>query len=338
MATIRKRGNKWQARVQRHGVPEQSRSFLTRLDAEQWARAIETEIDRGVFVSIKEAERTTLADMLLRYAAEVSPTKRAAKEDAAKLKMLARMKVAKLSLVNLTPKAIAAHRDERLKVVSTGTVLRDLAVMRSVLNHARRQWGFAIENPVERVRMPPAPLHRDRVLSEDEELRLLEILTPGLLRGDHGRFASSTRNTWVRPMTIFAIETAMRRGEILSLTWKDVDLQRRVAYLPITKNGRPRAVPLSSRALSTLGCLPRSIDGRVFPVARWTVEQVFEGACSRAGIENLRWHDLRHTATSRLAKKVPNVIELAAITGHSNVGMLKRYYHITAEELALKIA
>lgn len=123
----------------------------------------------------------------------------------------------------------------------------------------------------------------------------------------------------------------------MSLQWTNVDLWRRIAHLPLTKNGRPRTVPLSKRAIEVLEALPRSIDGRVFPIARWTVEQVFSGACVRAGLDDFRFHDLRHTATTRMAKKVPNVIELAAITGHSNLSMLKRYYHVTAEELALKL-
>jgi integrase len=337
MATIRKRGDKWQARVQRRGYPEESRSFPNRGDAEKWARAIEAEIDRGVFVSIKEAERTTLADVLLRYSREVSPHKRAAKDDIAKLKWLAKQKVAKLSLANLTPAAIALHRDQRLKSVSTGTVLRDLAVIRSVLNHARKEWGFAFENPVERIRMPASPPNRDRVLSADEENRLLDVLTVGALRNPDGRFSNATRNPWVRWVVLFALETAMRRGEILALQWKHIDIARRTALLPMTKNGRPRSVPLSSKAIEVLSVLPRSIDGRVFPIARWTVEQVFAGACERAGIAGLRFHDLRHTATSRMATKIPNLIELSAITGHANLSMLRRYYHVTAEELARKL-
>lgn len=337
MAAIRKRGDKWQARVRRRGYPEESRSFLNRADAEMWARAIEAEIDRGAYVSIKEAERTTLAAVLLRYSREVSPQKRAAKEDIAKLKWLAKQKVAKLSLANLTPAAIALHRDERLKVVCTGTVLRDLAVIRSVLNHARKEWSIAIENPVERVRLPPQSLHRDRVLTEAEEEKLLEILNVGPLRTALGQFSNSTRNPWIRWMVIFALETAMRRGELLALQWKHVDSARRTAYLPMTKNGRPRSVPLSTKAIGVLTGLPRSIDGRVFPVARWTLEQVFAGACQRAGLVDFRFHDLRHTATTRMAKKIPNLIELSAITGHANLAMLKRYYHVTAEELAIKL-
>lgn len=338
MASIRERKGRWQARVTRHGYLPESKSFDSHEAAVKWARAIESEIDKGVFISLKEAERTTLKDVLLRYATEVSPGKRSGgKDNIAKLQFLARQRIAHLSLANLTPKAIALFRDERLAKVSPGTVLLDLATIRAVLNHARREWGIAIENPVEKIRKPPTPPHRDRVLNQNEEERLLGVLTPGNLREANGRFSKETRDTWVKPMVILAIETAMRRGELLSLEWRNIDLARRTAYLPMTKNGRPRTVPLSTRAIRTFQEMPRSIDGRVFPISHWTVEQVFERACKLAGLTGVHFHDLRHTAATRLAEKVPNVIELAAITGHSNVGMLKRYYHPTAESLAIKI-
>lgn len=337
MASIRQRGRRWQARVTRHGYLTETKTFDSYETALKWSRAVETEIDKGFFVSLKEAERTTLKDILDRYAKEVSPTKRAAKDDQAKLAFLGRQKIAKLSLANLTTKAIAQFRDERLAIVSAGTVLRDLAVIRSVLNHCRKEWCLAIDNPVEKIRKPAAPPHRDRVLNQDEERRLLEVLTPGDLRDKAGRFSKETRDCWVKPMVQLALETAMRRGELLALEWKHVELSRRTAHLPVTKNGKARTVPLSTTAVRVLECLPRSIGGRVFPIKRWTVEQVFERATKLAGLAGVHFHDLRHTAATRLAEKVPNVIELAAITGHSNVGMLKRYYHPTAESLALKL-
>lgn len=339
MASIRQlKSGRWQARVTRKGLAPETKTFDAHDAAVKWCRAIETEIDRASFVSLKASERTTLGEVLLRYADEVSPTKRSAKDNIAKLKFLARQKIAKLSLTNLTPKAVAQFRDERLLTVSAGTIILDLATIRSVLNHARREWGYGIENPVERVRLPASPMHRERTLSQDEEARLLDTLTAGSLRDENGKFSKATRCTWIKPMAIVAIESAMRRGELLALRWEHVDLQRRVAFLPITKNGRSRHVPLSLRAIDTLKALPRSIDGRVFPLSHWTVEQVFDGARNRAGLENLKFHDLRHTACSRLARKVPNVIELAAITGHSNVQMLKRYYHVGIEYLVEKIA
>jgi integrase len=338
MASIRQRSGRWQARVIRKGFQPETKTFNSRDEALKWSRAMEAEMDRGVFVSIREAERTTLADLLDRYAKEVSPSKRSHDSEKALLKKLATFSIGRLSLANLTPKAVGNFRDERLASVQASTTIRQLAVLRAVINHARREWGFAIDNPVEKIRMPSTPRHRERVLSPDEEVRLLEVLTAGELRTANGTFSKATRDVWVKPMAIVAVESAMRRGELLSLKWKNVDLSRRVAYLPITKNGNPRTVPLSMRAVEVLGGLPRSIDGRVFPIEHWTVEQVFERACRVAGVADFRFHDLRHTATSRLSRKVPNLIELAAITGHSNVGMLKRYYHITADELAEKIA
>ncbi len=339
MASIRQlKSGRWQARVTRKGLAPEVKTFDAHYDAVKWCRAVETEIDRGFFVSLKASERTTLGDVLLRYAAEVSPTKRSAKDNIAKLKFLARQRIAKLSLANLSPKAVAQYRDERLKAVSAGTVILDLATMRSALNHARREWGYVIENPVERVRLPASPMHRERTLAADEEARLLEALTVGSLRDEDGKFSKDVRCPWIKPMVIVAIESAMRRGELLALRWEHVDLQRRVAFLPITKNGRSRHVPLSTRATETLKALPRSIDGRVFPLSHWTVEQTFEGGRNRAGLVNLKFHDLRHTACSRLAMKVPNVIELAAITGHSNVQQLKRYYHVGIDYLVEKIA
>ena len=146
------------------------------------------------------------------------------------------------------------------------------------------------------------------------------------------------------PVVLFALETAMRRGELLSLTWKDVDLKKRVAYLEITKNGTARAVPLSSRAVAVLESLKEEKDGvqalsvgKVFKTTDAALKKAFERACERAGINDFHFHDLRHEATSRLAEKLPNLIELAAVTGHKDLRMLKRYYHPRAEDLARKL-
>ncbi len=146
-----------------------------------------------------------------------------------------------------------------------------------------------------------------------------------------------SRNRWIKPLAHLALETAMRQGELLSLRWDNIDLQRRVAYLPETKNGSPRAVPLSSRAIEILQSLPRSLDGRVFPVTANALKLAWAHAVKRAGLDNLRFHDLRHEATSRLAERLPNVIELPAVTGHKDLRMLKRYYHPRAEDLAKKL-
>jgi integrase len=139
------------------------------------------------------------------------------------------------------------------------------------------------------------------------------------------------------PLVGLALETAMRRGELLSLTWPNVDLKRRVVHLAMTKNGEARAVPLSSAAIEILEHLPRHVSGRVFPMSAAAVERAFARALSRAEIFGLRFHDLRHTAITAMATKLPNVIELSAVTGHRSLKMLQRYYHPKASELALKL-
>jgi integrase len=335
MATIRKRGDKWQARVQRRSIPAQSKSFNTRADAEKWSRAVEREIDLGIYVVRSAAERSTVGDIIKRYFEEVTPTKRGCVLEEIRLNALRRRSISKISLAALSAKHMAAYRDERLKTVSPVTVNRDLDDLSAILNHARREWGIPVSNVVSEIRRPSRGRGRDRVLDEHEENRLLESLEGG--RDAQGRFSKGTRNPWVKPIVQLALETAMRRGELLALEWQHVDLKKRLAHLLITKNGESRTVPLSLKAVAILANIPRAISGRIFPITPMALRKAFERACETAGISDLHFHDLRHTATTRLSEKLPNLIELAAVTGHKDVRMLARYYHPKAEYLAKKL-
>ena len=326
MASFRQRNGKWQARVIREGYPEQTKTFETKADAEKWARSLESEIDRGQFVNISEAQRTTLGDVIARYLIEVTPSMKGATEDTIRLKAMMRKPIARWSMANLSAARIAAFRDERLKEVSGGTVIRELAYISAIVNHARREWGINVPNPVQRVRKPQSPQARSRVLTDDEIAKLLQALEP------EGR-----RSHWTKSAVQLALATAMRRGELLSLRWEHVDLQNRTAFLPDTKNGDSRMVPLSSAAAQVLAVLPRHISGVVFPVKFFTLDAAFKRGVRRACLEGVRFHDLRRTAITRMAEKLPNVIELAAVSGHKSLMVLKRYYHPTAVELARKL-
>lgn len=326
MASISRRGDGWQVRVRRKGFPLEVKTFTNRQDAERWARSIELEMDRGSYVSRSEAESTTLGDVLERYITDICPSMRGGTEDTIRLRAMCRTRLAKLSMAALTPMAIAAYRDERLKRVKAGTVIRELAYLSAIINHARREWGINITNPVASVRKPPTPQGRDRVLTAEEESRLLVALAP-----------TARRNPWLRPMAILSLETAMRRGELLALRWSNINLEDQTAFLPMTKNGTARTVPLSRKAVDLLRDLPRCIDGSVFPINAPAHHKAFKRACKRAGLVDLHWHDLRHTAITRLATKLPNLIELAAVSGHRSLTMLKRYYHPSAADLAKKI-
>jgi integrase len=326
MASYRQRNGKWQARVLRDGYPDQTKTFLTKSDAEKWARAIESEIDKGQFVNVSEAQRTTLGDVIARYLAEVTPTMKGALEDTIRLKAMMRKPVTRWSMTNLSAVRIAAYRDERLKEVSAGTVIRELAYLSSIINHARKEWGINVPNPVQMVRKPQSPQVRSKVLTDDEIAKLLQALEPIGRRGH-----------WTKPAVQLALATAMRRGELLSLRWEHVDLQNRTAFLSDTKNGESRTVPLSSTAIHVLAGLPRHISGVVIPVKFFTLDAAFKRARKRAGLDDVRFHDLRRTAITRMSEKLPNVIELAAVSGHKSLMVLKRYYRPTATELAKKL-
>lgn len=326
MASIRKRGDRWQVRVIRKGYPPEVKSFETRMGAEQWARSIESEMDRGVYVSRSPAEQISFSEILDLYMKEVSPTHKGYLTEVSKLKAVQRLRIGQMMLANVTPKVMAEYRDHRLKTCKANTVIRDLAALSSVFNHCIKEWRYAIINPVMAIRKPVMPPGRNRVLDTEEEVRLLEAMRP-----------IRNRNIYMRPLVIVALETAMRRGELLGLEWRNVDLIKRTAFLPDTKNGTSRTVPLSERAINELSVLPRSIGGLVFPIKWPAMEYCFQRAIKRAGIANLHFHDLRHSATTRLSEKLPNLIELAAVTGHKNVQMLARYYHPKAEDLARKI-
>lgn len=326
MATLRKHGRGWQALIRRRGYPVEVKTLPTKAEAERWARGIEAEMDRGEFVSRTEAEQTTFGQIIQRYMENVTPKKRGHVEETIRLKAMLRNRIAELSMTNVTPQAVARYRDERLGTCKANTVIRDLAVISSIINHARREWGMVIQNPIEVIRKPPMPPGRDRVLTKAEEARLLDELAP-----------TGRRNPLMQPLAIVAIETAMRRGELLSLRWEHVHLERRVIFLPMTKNGQSRYVPLSSRAVMTIRQLEKSSCGRVFPIGIAAMEAAFLRAVRRAALGDLHFHDLRHTGASRMASQLPNVIELASVTGHTSLQMLRRYYHPRAEDLARKL-
>jgi integrase len=326
VATLRKRSNgHWQARV-RKANQNISKTFINKVDAERWAKQTEVELDKGSFVNLGLAERTTFAEIIERYILEVLPTMRGGKADYIRLKALARRPIAKLSMVSLTPQKIAQHRDERLKEIAPATVIRELSYFSSIITYARKEWGININNPITLVSKPKNPQGRCRILDAAETNALFEALKPA------GR-----RSIWMLPLVKLALETAMRRSELLGLRWEHIDFSRRTIFLQLTKNGTSRTVPLSTHAIQILTQMPRNLDGRVFPVKHEVVSQAFNRARKYAGVKDIRFHDLRHMAITRLAEKLPNLIELSAVSGHKSLTMLKRYYHPNPEQLAEKL-
>ena len=328
MASIRKRGKKWQVQVRRIGSPPINSSFNAKEDAVRWAREQDRAIDRGECSSpaSKLGGDLRVSELLHQYQRDVSPRKRSP-ADAFLLRTLARA-LGSHRVPNLQPSHLALYRDQRLKEAAPATVVREMAVFCHVLKIAVDEWGLNL--PVEKfraVRKPSLPVGRIRRLSAEEHVKVSEAL-------------SSCRNPIIKAVFDFALATGMRRGEVISLTWSNVDFENRVAFLPITKNGEPRGVPLSSQAIETLQSVRESVwreKALVFPTTANAFRLAWQRAKRRAGIENLRFHDLRHEAISRFFELGLSVPEVSLISGHKDARMLFRYTHLKAENVAKKI-
>lgn len=325
MASFRKNGKMWRAMVVRRGV-RVSKSVPRKLEAQAWATDVETRILAGTW---GQPVLETLGDVFERYAREVSPTKRGARWEQIRLEAFGRLPIADLPIAGITPDTLGQWRDSRLASVSAGTVLREITLMTSVFEHARREWRLIPVNPMRDVRKPKAPRARDRLISEDEILRVTLAL------GYDGP-PVETLSQQVAVMFLAAIETAMRAGELASLRWSDVDTVRRVARLRDTKNGDAREVPLSPAAVELLEQL-RGVDPvRVFTVPPASRDALFRKARKRAGLEGFTFHDARAEACVRLSKKL-DVLELARVIGHRDLKSLLIYYRATAADLAKKL-
>lgn len=328
MASFYKRGSyQWEAKIRRKGYPQICKTFDSKSDAETWAWKTESEMKRGIFVSNVEAESTTLREVLERYLEEVTPLKKGADRESNRLKRWIIHPLAARFLASIRGKDIADFRNEwRKSGLAENTIRLEIALLSQVFETARKEWGMeSLANPCRTIKLPASSNQRDRRLADGEGVRLLEALAKG-------------RNAFAAPITKFAIETAMRQGEMLGLTWENVDLKKCVAYLLDTKNGEARDVPLSTPAIEILKSLPRPIEGgKIFRISQDGLIRAFARACVVSDINDLRFHDLRHEATSRLFEKGFSIAEVSAITGHKTLQMLKRYTHLRAEDLARKL-
>ncbi len=349
MATFVQRNSGWQAKVRRQGAPSISRTFDLKADAEAWAREIERELQRGnMAAATNEAGRVTVGTVVESYTSAVLPRLRGG--GAAGYARACGTKFGAFFLGSVRSVDVAAWRDELLRGgLSAQSVIHHLNTLSSLFSHAEKELSIPLPagNPAKAIRKPAAPKSRDR------------RLRPGELDALLAASDSTKRTPGLRQIILLAVETSMRLGELLGLEWKRVDLAKRTAHLVDTKNGESRTVALSSAALDALRAmhaLPRRIDGRVFG---WAASDSFEKSwtrckaralatysegCKKAGtkpdpafLADLRFHDLRHEATSRLFEKGLGIMEVASMTGHKSLSMLKRYTHVEAEKLAVKL-
>ena len=322
MGSIRKRNGKYQAQVRRDGVPAISKTFHAKKDAIVWVRGLEARIDAGE-VNITAPKLVTLRDILVRYAAEITPQKKGREQESRRINRLLRDPIADFKLSRLNSAAIATFRDRRVKDGLRAAQI-DMGIIRHAVKIASQEWGVSMpKNPVDGVRVPNGIIQRDRRLLSGEYDALKEA-------------ALQCRNPLIWPVVQIAVETGMRRSEILSLHWINVDLEARIVTLLDSKNGSGREIPLSMKAVNILTRLSKDED-KAFPVSDYSIRHGWDRLVKRAGIKDLRFHDLRREATSRFFEKGLSVPEVATISGHKDFRMLSIYTKLRARSLVDKV-
>lgn len=343
MATISERRTengerRYQAKVRLKGYPPQAATFRRKKEAERWAQATEAALRERRYFKAAESERRTVGEVIDRYLAEILPTKAGSRKQQGQF-LWWRGELGRLTLAAVTPAMIADCRDRLArgetpsgKKATPATQVRYLAALGHALSVAVREWGWLDDNPARRVRRPKEPRGRVRFLSEEERTALLAA-------------CRRSRNPLLYPLVVLAVATGARLGELLGLRWSDVDFARGVARLTHTKNGELRTLPLAGHALAVLRELAatRRIDSPfVFPSEHGrtpaSLRKPWERALSEAGIENFRFHDLRHTAASYLAMTGATPTDIAAVLGHKTLAMVKRYAHLSESHVSQVVA
>lgn len=324
MATISRHGKGWRVQIRRTGYPVISRTFsppLTKGHAKAWADRTEVELLTGTFTAAKH----TLGEAFDKYAEEESPKKRGARWEKLRLAAdpLRAAKMADRPIGQLSSADLSTWRDTRLKAVSAATVRREMNLIDSVLELARKEWKWISVNPLRDVKKPAAPRARRRRVSDIEIRKVCERLV-----GPAGiEVAAGFR---------LAIETGMRAGEMWSLERAQIDLRRRVVRLLKTKNGDERDVALSKPAAAIIRGLLKDNRPSLMTTSSATRDALFRKARAAAGIGNLHFHDSRAEAIWRLSKKL-DPLELARQIGHRDPKSLLFYYEADAAEMARKL-
>lgn len=339
MATIDKRiqdngKTVFRARVRLRGYPVESATFDRLTDARKWVQQTEAAMREGRHFKTSESRKRILEDLIDKYLKERLPLRGEDKETVGPQLQWWRQQLGKRLLSDVTPVLIAEQRDRLVnepingRKLASATVVRYLASLSVCMTYAIEDLGWLESNPVRQVRKPKPARGRVRFLSPEERERLLTA-------------CEQSTNDFLHAVVVLALSTGARMSEITGLTWKDVDAHRKRLVLRDTKNGEDRAVPLAHNAFALLQNLRkvRRIDtDYVFPrkdgLKPMEIRKAWEKAVRAAGLDDFRFHDLRHTAASYLAMNGATLVEISNILGHKSMQMVKRYAHLTEQHTA----
>ena len=314
MASIRKRNGLWQAQVRNRRLGSTSKSFHKKADAVAWAKVQEAMMQTGEWRP-KDKRHSTIGDLIRTYLIKATPNKKGAEPETRRLnRLLKETALMQIKLDDVRPHHFASFRDHRIKDGNRAAQY-DLVLMRAAWNTARIEWGWDLgDNPLTLIRFPKSNPPRERRLKQGEYEKLMAACT-------------NTKVWYLWPIIEIAIATCMRRGEILSLEWKNIDFERRKALLPNTKNGRSRWVPLPSNVIVLLKTLPQENEC-VFPITDIAVRQSWDRLRRRARVSDLTFHDLRHEGISRQFESGLSIPQVMAISGHQTASQLFRYIQL----------
>ena len=319
----------YRARVRLKNHPEVSGTFKRRTDAKRWVQDTESAIREGRYFALAEAKRHTLRDLVDRYIDEVLRHKPKNAANTKRNLLWWKSRIGAYALADVGAPLIVQQRNvllgtqtRRGGLMSPSTVVRYLAALSHAFTIAVKDWGWLEDSPMRNVSKPKQPRGRERFLSEDERERLLAA-------------CRASMSTFLHTVVVLAISTGMRRGEIMTLRWKQIDLKRGQILLFDTKNGTSRAAALTGLALSMVTDLAkvRRIDTDIVffgndPQKSVDLTKPWTTAVAKAKLDDFRFHDLRHSAASYLAMNGASTIEIAAVLGHKTLQMVKRYSHL----------
>lgn len=325
MATYTKRKNSWRVQIYVKGIRE-SATFDTKAEARAWASERETELRNGMRGVLPDY---TLKQAIERYISDVATKRKGYKWERDRLNKFMRdnphliLKPIKM----VTTDDLVKWRDDRERSVKAASVRREGNLLSGVFSIARKEWKWVKDNPMADLKLPTKPKPRDRRISDDEIERLC-------LSASYEPYTMPTTATQqIMACFLLAIETGMRQGELLKIRWQDVHIKERYIQLYDTKNSDDRHVPLSSNAIRLIESLKGVDDSKLFTVNSGSFSQLFRKLRNRCEIEDLHFHDTRHEACTRLARKIP-MEDLARMLGHRRLDSVMIYYNATATEIA----
>jgi len=325
MGSVYQRGNSWVGQYKDRGKTVQKtlgkKSLITKTMAREIVKKIEHQIKLGKY-DMLDNEIPTLREISKTYIAYVKDTlKRRSwyRYEYSLNSLLSLYGDRKLTEIN--PKDIDDFKEIRLKSVQPATVNRELSTLRQIYNFAKRRNQYYGENPVSISRLLPEENLKERILTLIEEEKLL-----------------SFSNEYLKPIIITALNTGMRKSEILSLKWSNVDIENSVIRIDQTntKNKKTRRVPINSKLKSLLLEQKLKSGGSEYVFLspsgnpykfHDSIKNAFNGACRKAGITEFRFHDLRHTAATRMIEAGASIVAVSKILGHSDLKMTMRYAH-----------